>query len=333
MITIIKPGLSDSIQDLGRFGYQKYGVVTSGAMDSFSHRVANLLVGNEETESTLEMTLVGPRISFEEDAVIALCGGDLNPTIDGVALPLWKSIFIKKNSELKLGAARKGCRAYLAISGGFDIIPVMKSRSTYLKAEIGGFKGRTLQAGDTIRVNERVGLSELLYRSLEKSSEHHLNEQIRWKVSVNFLPKLTTDYEIRIMRGRQYDLFNEKSQKRLVNEKYTVSSQSDRMGYRLTGHSLALKKEAELISEAVSFGSIQVPPDGNPIILAADRQTTGGYPKNGQIIAVDLSLIAQAKPGESFTFKEVSLEDAQNLYIERERSLKMLKSGITLKFS
>lgn len=327
MITIVKQGLSDTIQDLGRFGYQKFGVVTSGAMDAHSHRIANLLVGNAETDSTIETTLVGPHIAFEEEAIIAICGGDLQPTIDGVAVDMWKPVFIQKNDVLTFGGARSGSRAYLAVAGGFRVASMMNSQSTYLKASIGGFKGRTLQKGDTIYFNERSTLAEALFKALSQGKR----QMSGWRPSSILLPTLTNDYEIRFMKGRQYHLFNEESKHCFVNEKFTVSSQSDRMGYRLKGAALLQLTPSELISEAVSFGSVQVPPDGNPIILAADCQTTGGYPKIGQIAAVDLSLIAQAKPGNQFSFREISLETAQSIVIRREKSLRNLKLGIVLK--
>lgn len=325
MITIVKQGLSDTIQDLGRFGFQKFGVVTSGAMDAHSHRIANLLVGNAEKASTIEMTLVGPHIAFEKDAVIAICGGDLQPTIDGVAVDMWKPVYIRKNHVLKFGAARSGSRAYLAVAGGFRVLSTMNSQSTYLKACIGGFEGRTLRTGDTIDCNERSVLGEALFLALSTK------KIASWRPSSILLPTFKNDYVIRFMKGRQYHLFDEKSQYLFANEKFTVSSQSDRMGYRLNGEALSLLTPSELISEAVSFGSIQVPPDGNPIVLAADCQTTGGYPKIGQVASVDLSLIAQAKPGEQFSFREISLETAQRIMVQRERSLRNLKLSIAVK--
>lgn len=154
MIKVLKPGLLSSIQDLGRTGYQKFGVIASGAMDPFSHRMANLLSGNEENDSALEITMMGPTLTFEEDTLISICGGDLSPSINGQPIRTWRSIFVKKGSELKFGACKKGCRAYLAVSGGFSVLEVMNSRSTYLRAGIGGFKGRALKAGDVLETGK-----------------------------------------------------------------------------------------------------------------------------------------------------------------------------------
>ncbi|GKV54948.1 KipI antagonist [Sporosarcina sp. NCCP-2222] len=330
MITVRKAGLSDTIQDLGRFGYQKYGVVTSGAMDAFAHRVANLLVGNEETEGTLEMTLVGPCLYFEEHAVIALCGGDMSASIDGKPIPMWKPVFIQKGTELKMGPAIAGCRVYLAVAGGFEVPNVMGSYATYLKAGIGGCEGRVLKKGDRLPIKARKGQAEQIFSRLV--CDKYCIQSTDWTITSNVRPALADQYEIRVIKGRQYSLFSEESRRLFETEGFAVSSQSDRMGYRLAGPSLHLEEEQELISEAVSFGSIQVPADGNPIILMADRQTTGGYPKIGQVASVDLSLVAQARPGNYLTFREISLDKAQELYLRREKNIQELKTGIALKF-
>ncbi|WP_347177991.1 biotin-dependent carboxyltransferase family protein [Sporosarcina thermotolerans] len=297
MISVIKSGLFDTVQDLGRYGYQRFGVVAGGVMDPFSHRVANLLVGNEEDAATLEMTLVGPVLLFEEDTVIAICGGDLIPMIADDPVPKWKPVFIRNGSELQFGAAKTGSRAYLAVSGGFDAPVVLGSRSTYVKAGLGGMDGRALRKGDVLCFGAVSKLAELIKGKLESGTPIHAAD---WRVTPKLLPDLSGTYEIQVMRGRQYELFDEESQYRFWNETFTVSSQSDRMGYRTTGPTLRLKEPKEMVSEAVTYGSIQVPPDGSPIILAADRQTTGGYPKIGQLSSIDFSKLAQAKAGTGF---------------------------------
>ena len=239
MIAVSKPGLHDTIQDLGRYGYQKFGVVAGGVMDPFSHRVANLLVGNEENAATLEMTLVGPRLLFKEVALVAICGGDLFPTIEGLPVPMWKPVFIRKGSELRFGAAKAGCRAYLAVAGGFDVPVVLGSRSTYVKAGLGGFRGRALRKGDVLHVALPSMLSRAMKEKLASSMPFHATN---WQIASKLLPSLSNHYEIRVMRGRQYELFDEESQKRFWNEPFTVSSQSDRMGYRISGPSIATEK-------------------------------------------------------------------------------------------
>ena len=329
MITIHKPGLLSSIQDLGRYGFQKYGVIVSGAMDSFAHRIANLLVGNLENTPTLEMTWIGPVIQFDQDSLISVCGGNLSPTIQNIPVPLWRAVFIKKGTVIHFGTARTGCRAYLAVAGGFSIPKVMNSASTYLRAHIGGFHGRALITGDQLVFGSPSKLSVKMMKELR----HHLGN--RTYAEMNWSSASDQNYNqpiIRVIKGRHYSLFSKDSQEQFFSEPYVITAQSDRMGYRLQGPTPTLSESQEMLSEAVAFGTIQVPADGNPIILLADRQTTGGYPKIGQIASVDFSLIAQAKPGDQVYFTAISHEEAQRLYLEREFNIKLLKLGIAAKF-
>jgi antagonist of KipI len=331
MIKVLKPGLLSSIQDLGRTGYQKFGVIASGAMDPFSHRMANLLAGNEENDPSLEITMMGPALTFEEDTLISICGGDLSPSIDGQPIRTWRSVFVKKGSELKFGGCQKGCRAYLAAAGGFAVPEVMNSKSTYLRAGLGGYKGRALKSGDVLETGKPSLQSLKMTEYLSKQLLDKTFVENDWGIASKLIPETAGNPEIRVTRGRQFDLFSHESRVQLFNHAFEVTAQSDRMGYRLKGPALALSEHAEQISEAVNFGSIQVPPDGNPIVLLADRQTTGGYPKIGQVAAVDLPLLAQAKPGDALRFAEISNEQAQQLLIKREMRLKELKQGIFLK--
>ncbi len=332
MITITKPGLLTSIQDLGRCGYQKYGVIVSGVMDAFAHRIANLLVGNGENFPTLEITLVGPTIVFEEETLISICGGDLTPTIDGEPVRLWRAILVKKGTRLKFGKCKQGCRAYLAVAGGYRIPSVMESKSTYLRANIGGLNGRALKAGDQLFCDSIGELSGTIIEQLKKEVIHKSFVEANWSVAQDLIPIQTKEIVIRVVKGRQFHLFTSDSQEKLFSESFEITAQSDRMGYRLKGPNLAMDQAKEMISEAVNFGTIQVPSDGNPIILLADRQTTGGYPKIGQIATVDLAYLAQAKPGDLLRFTEVSHEKAQRLFLKKERELQQLKKGIQIKF-
>ncbi|KQL54257.1 KipI antagonist [Heyndrickxia shackletonii] len=332
MITIKKPGLLTSIQDIGRYGYQKYGVIVSGVMDPVAHRIANLLVGNEENAPTLEITLLGPVLEIHEDTLISICGGDMSPHINGKPVPMWRTVYVKKGSELRFGTAKAGCRVNLAVAGGFSVPTVMGSKSTYLNAGIGGFNGRALKTGDHISVNQPSPLSSKIILQMKKQAGSRSFLEMEWSVASKFIPSFKTDQTIRVMKGRQYSLFTNQSQKDFFSKTFEVSTQSDRMGYRLKGETLALKEPKEMLSEAVSFGTIQVPSDGNPIILLADRQTTGGYPKIGQVATVDLPLLAQAKPGDRLRFSEIEHEVAEQLLMERERKIQELKKGILLKF-
>ncbi|HLU22035.1 MAG TPA: biotin-dependent carboxyltransferase family protein [Bacillaceae bacterium] len=315
-IEIIKPGVLSTIQDLGRIGNQQFGVIKSGAMDEFALRTANILVGNEENEAAIEMTLIGPTIRFNCNTLVAICGGDFSPTIDGELVPKWRPVFIKKGTTLKMGGARKQIRAYLAVAGGLNIPVVMGSRSTYLRAGIGGFMGRKLLSGDVIEIINPIQKAidiDQSYISFPK----FISSQIK--------PQYESSNVIRIVRGSEYHLFSKKSKELLLSKPFILSSDSDRMGYRLDGHRIQLHKEEEMVSSSVTFGTIQVPANGSPIILMADHQTTGGYPKIGQVIAVDLPLLAQMNIGSEIYFQEVSFEEAERLFIERERDIQILK--------
>ncbi|MBY6037133.1 biotin-dependent carboxyltransferase family protein [Fictibacillus nanhaiensis] len=328
---ITKPGLLTSVQDLGRYGYQKYGVIASGVMDPIAHRIANLLVGNDEMEATLELTLLGPDMEFAEDTLISICGGNLSPSIDGKPVKCWRAVFVTAGSKLKFGGCKTGCRAYLAVAGGFDLPDVMDSKSTYIRAGIGGFNGKALQAEDQLRIGAPSTLSTNMMNMLSAEKNEKKFAEMHWTISSDFKTTSTAKPKVRVMKGRQYDWFTPESQTKLFTESFEVTSQSDRMGYRLKGPTLELKHEQEMLSEAVNFGTIQVPSEGNPIVLLADRQTTGGYPKIGQIATVDLSIMAQLKPGDKVQFTEVSHAVAQQLYLDRERNIQQLKQGISLK--
>ncbi|MGO4889231.1 biotin-dependent carboxyltransferase family protein [Anaerobacillus sp. MEB173] len=323
---VLRPGLLTTIQDLGRVGYQKYGVIMSGAMDTYALRVANLLVGNEEGEAGLEITLSGPTLQFEKDSLIAITGGDLSPTIENKPVPQWKPVVVKKGSVIQFGHCITGCRAYLAVAGGFDVPEVMESRSTYLRAGIGGYHGRALQIGDQIEFRDTSELSLLIQRLTEIDEQYFLTTS--WSVK-----QADNKQKIRVLRGAQYDAFTSESKDAFFEKRFQVSPQSDRMGYRLSGAALTFSQSLEMISEAVSLGTVQVPPDGNPIILLADRQTTGGYPRIGQVVTVDIPLIAQMKPGEFIQFEEISLKEAEQLFMNRERDIRELSTGLSLKIS
>ncbi|KZE64148.1 KipI antagonist [Fictibacillus phosphorivorans] len=331
MIKITKPGLLTSVQDLGRYGYQKYGVITSGVMDTTAHRIANLLVGNDENEATLELTLLGPDMEFRDDTLISICGGNLSPSINGKPVKLWRSVLVKAGSKLKFGGCKTGCRAYLAVAGGFDVPEVMDSKSTYIRAGIGGHNGKALQNDDELSIGKPSELSRQISEILAEERKDKAFSEMKWTISSDFTVSSVSKPHVRVMRGRQYDWFTTDSQMKLFTEHFEVTSQSDRMGYRLKGPELSLENKQEMLSEAVSFGTIQVPSEGNPIVLLADRQTTGGYPKIGQIATVDLSIMAQLKPGDKVQFVEVSHEVAQQLYLDREKKLHQLKQGIALK--
>ncbi|WP_112181954.1 biotin-dependent carboxyltransferase family protein [Paraliobacillus zengyii] len=331
MIHIIKPGLLTSVQDLGRFGFQRYGVISSGAMDLYAHRVANLLVGNEVNHATLEITLLGPIIEFQQDTLISICGANLSPTIFGNPIHNNRPILVKAGSILRFGSAKQGCRAYLAIAGGIQVDPIMKSKSTYLRAGIGGHQGRALRKGDQLLIGSKTVDNNKLETELARFS-HRLTdyEEAKWSFDPLLFDQNNSTNRIRAIKGRQYDWFSQESQQAFVNKTFKILADSDRMGYRLKGEIIKRNNTSELISEAVTMGTIQVPSDGNPIVLLADGQTTGGYPKIGEVISIDIPLLSQAKPGDKVKFEWITLAKAQKLYMEREQLMNQLEIGIAL---
>lgn len=327
-ITVVKPGLLVTLQDTGRYGYGKYGISPAGAMDSFACLIANRLVGNEDEQAALEITWSGFVVKFQHSLWIAITGGDLMPTIDGERVPMWRPVLIKAGSCLSFQQPVAGCRAYLAVSGGFDVPIMMNSYSTYQRAGIGGYEGRALQKGDKLPVHP----SKL---SLD-APRRFLNEYggfftVRWSVLAGGYADSNGETGIRVLKGRQYDDFEDLSQKSFFSESFTVTPQSDRMGYRLSGPTLRVTHSNEYISEPVALGTVQVPTDGQPIILMADRQTLGGYPKIAQIASVDIPLLAQLPAGGKIRFKEVSLQEAEQLSRDRIRELRLIEAMIKRK--
>jgi antagonist of KipI len=332
-IRVLKPGPLSSLQDLGRHGYQRFGVIVSGVMDEWSHRVANILVGNPDSEASLEITLMGPSLSFEQDALISICGADLSPRISESPVPLASPVLVRAGSQLDFGKRVSGCRAYLAVHGGFRVAPVMGSKSTYLRAGFGGFEGRALRKGDLLQIGEQN--PALFADGTGSLAAQHPLARLPAELSAGQAPFVTppgfqapqhpstgnAESPIRFVAGQQWAAFTDQAQRSFCSEAFRVDSNSDRMGYRLQGPPLALTAPLEMISEGVAFGSVQVPPDGNPIVLMADRQTTGGYPKIAAIASVDLPLLAQAVPQQLLRFERIELTDAQQLHLQREHRL------------
>ncbi|AXI10246.1 KipI antagonist [Oceanobacillus zhaokaii] len=304
---VVKPGLATTIQDLGRTGLQQYGVVVAGAMDAFALQVGNLLVGNKRGEAGIEVVIMGPKLRVLADNVIAICGADLSPKLDGEPVSLWKSFAVKAGQTLTFGKPLNGGYAYIAVAGGVEVPIIMGSKSTYTKAELGGIEGRNLQKGDQISagmpsstVKTGIGLP------------------------IRQIPDYRSGRKIRVILGPDVDAFSGESVDRFLSENYKLTTQSDRMGSRLEGPSLSLIRGADIISDAIFPGTIQVPANGQPIILLADRQTTGGYTRIATVITVDLPYVAQMLPGNELGFEAISVEKAQRLYVEQELLLRTL---------
>lgn len=328
-ISVLNPGLQSTIQDLGRHGYQKYGVIVSGAMDAYAMRLANIAVGNNENEGVLEITMIGPSLELEKGTLISITGGNISPTINGKKIPMGRPVYLKEDCVLNFGACIAGCRSYLAIAGGFDVPEVMESKSTYLRAQFGGFNGRALKKGDILNIGAKSVVAIKIIEKLQEITKKGEFVATSWYMGESTVENANSTI-IRVFKDRQFDNISDESINKFFNSEFNVDNKSDRMGYRLCGEKIELKERLEMISEEVSVGTIQIPPDGNPIILLADRQTTGGYPKIAHVVSVDIQKIVQLKPNSKIKFKQITLKEAERLYFEREKYIDELKKAIRL---
>ncbi|MFD2445657.1 biotin-dependent carboxyltransferase family protein [Bacillus sp. CGMCC 1.16607] len=312
-VIIEKPGLLTTVQDLGRSGYQRDGIMVSGAMDTLSMRLANILVGNDDGEAVLEVTLIGPTLVFTIDTFIAITGAHISPMINQIPIQMHRPIFVKSGDKLTFGTIQSGCRSYVAFKGGIHVPKLLGSRSTHLTAKFGGLNGGPLTRNAILTI---------------KSFDYRNVPIHKWRLSSYYQQIVFNQDPIRFIKGRQYHLFKEESKRNFTTSTYILSKDANRIGYRFNGPELLLTNQQEMLTEGVTFGSVQVPANGKPIILMADRQPTGGYPKIAQIIACDLPRLAQLKPGDSVSFSEISMKQAQALAYEREKELKALRKII-----
>lgn len=304
-ILVIRPGLCSTVQDGGRLGYQHLGVPVNGPMDALAHALANLLVGNAADCDNLEVTLQGPTLRFDSACLLAIAGADLGARLDGVPLPPGQAVRVVAGTVLDFARRRHGARAYIAVHGGFQVPAVLGSRSTFRRGALGGVHGRELVAGDRLAV----------------ASSFRNAPRLQIPPALQPDPLLAAGMPIRLVPGREWACFTAEAQQALVAAPYLIGNDSERMGYRLAGAPLKLIAPLELLSEAVPFGTVQVPPSGQPIVLMADRQTTGGYPKIAHVASVDLPLLAQRLPGEEVRFELIDLAEAQALAVRRARLL------------
>lgn len=286
-------GALTTIQDKGRIGFQKYGMSVSGAMDMQAYESANYLVGNENDEAVLEMTLYGGTYYFEKDAVIALTGADMQAMVNDEPIKRYKPIKIKAKDRISIKMAKQGCRGYMAVSGGFMADKVMGSFSTNLKCKIGGLSGEAIKSGSKIK----TGTPSKTFEELEKRELA--------------IPQYDEKIMIHVIEGPQEEYFTDKGIKSFYENEWIISAQSDRMGYRMEGGVIEAKNGTDIVSDGIANGSIQIPPNGKPIILLADRQTTGGYAKIATVCSFDLPKLAQAKAGDRVSFKKITVEKAQ----------------------
>lgn len=287
-IKVINPGALTTVQDRGRLGFQSKGVRACGVMDAVAYENAIALAGGKDGDAVLEMTLFGGTYIFESDCCFAISGADMKPTLDGKPCAMDRRIRAKAGGRLSLGFAAKGCRTYLAVAGGIDVPEVMGSRSTDVKCGIGGMNGRALRSGDIVP----VGVCEIAPEPGKAPQRSFPDELV-----------------IRAIPGPQDDMFTARGLETFFGSPYKISENSDRMGYRLLGEKIESINGTDIISDGIVFGSVQITAEGLPIILMADRQTTGGYAKIATVISADLPILAQARPGNTVRFKKISIED------------------------
>ena len=317
-----------TVQDLGRTGHQRFGVPVSGVMDAWALRVANMLVGNAPGDAVIETTLVGPTIRFEHDTLIAIAGADLGASTDDAQLPLSHPIWIGAESTVTFRGGTQGCRAVIGVAGGIDVPTVLGSRSTYVRAGLGGVGGRALRKEDVLSIGKPSPWARRLMTSLARKDGGP--GIASWGTGPSLRPRYSSAPVVRLLPGTHTEVLASASRSSLFGESFRLSPQSDRMGYRLDGPELALTRPLELLSEGTTFGTMQLPPGGAPIILMADAQTTGGYPRIGEVATVDLPLLAQLRPGDHVRFRVCTMDEAQSAYVVREQDLAQAQRALTL---
>lgn len=318
-ILVVKEGVLTTFEDMGRNGFRRFGVNPGGAMDSFAVRLINILLGNEENEAVLEMHFPAPVFKFEEDAFFALGGADFLACLDEVKLENWRIYKARKGNRLSFLQKISGARCYIAVKGGFQTGKWLGSASSNLKV---GF-GKNLQKGERI-------LFKLSGSQISTSEQFLLSKLSRYKISNSLIPRYSYFPTVRIIPGAEFDKLTAISVENLLKKSFKVSNQSDRMGFRLEGERLYLIDKTEMVSSAVNLGTIQLLPDGQLVILMADHQVSGGYPRIAHVAKVDLPLVAQLNPGDKLYFQMISESEAEDLFITREKEMKYLKWAVKL---
>jgi len=308
MIRVIKPGMLTTVQDLGRWGLQSRGVPVAGPMDPCSHRIANALVGNTRDAAALEVTLLGPELEFDDERVVAIAGAEFDVRIDRTSVPTRAPFVAAAGARLTFGARRRGTRAYLAVAGGIATPPVLGSRATHVISATGGLEGRALRAGDVVPLAAAP------------------RAQGAGAPVAPIVPLPDRQAVVRVMEGPQRDYFSADALDVLQSAEYTIGQDSDRMGFRLHGPPLSHSRGPDIISDATPLGVLQVPASGQPILLMADRQTTGGYPKIATVITADLAVAGQLGPGDAIRFAVCSAQHALAALIAQERALMPLEA-------
>ena len=326
-LRILRPGILMTVQDEGRHGYQHLGLCPGGAMDPVALALANALVGNDADEAALEITILGPDLEFAADTLVALCGAEFEASI-----PLNRPVLVEAGKLVHIGRAMRGARGYLAIAGGFALEPVLGSRSTYLPGSFGGYQGRTLRRGDSLPLLESVAeLSKQRFARLKGRN----GRSVRW-----WAPPLTApDREpilLHVIEGEHYGRFDATAQRAFLDTVWSITADSNRMGFRLDGVPLARSAAAdgsdEILSGPTCLGTVQVPASGQPIVLMADHQTTGGYPRIAEIAWADVPRLAQLAPGGKLHFARCNLEIASQLRKAMRERLESALHGIAWEY-
>ncbi len=307
-LVVLKPGMLTTIQDRGRWGWQSRGVPVAGPMDPCAHRVANALVGNHADAALLEITLLGPELAFEDERLAAVAGAEFDVVVDDRPAPWNAAFLVPSGARLRFRRRKRGARAYLAVAGGIDVPPTLGSRSTHVVSAMGGVAGRALQAGDRIPLGDR---------SAVRGAAPALETPV--------VPLPSGDAVIRVLPGPQRDYFSSDALERLQSAPYAIAQNSDRMGFRLVGPAIVHARGADIISDATPLGVLQVPASGQPILLMADRQTAGGYPKLATVISADLAVAGQLGPGDAIRFVVCTPREAIAALIVQERALMALE--------
>jgi antagonist of KipI len=311
-VHIVKPGLQTTVQDEGRWGLQSHGVPVAGPMDPCSYRIANALVRNDRSQAALEIAFVGPEIEFEDERLVAVAGAEFVMSLDGGAVEPNAAFVAGAGSRLRFGTRVRGSRAYLAIAGGVAVPPVMGSRATHLVSCLGGLEGRELTAGDRLPLGEAKKASGRLFAVASK---------------IYTTPFGGPHAHVRLLPGPQREYLSPDALDLLQSAPYSIGSQSDRMGFRLEGPRLHHVRGADIISDATPLGALQVPASGQPLLLMADRQTTGGYPKVATLITADIGVAGQLGPGDTISFSMCTPRDALAALIAQERALMALEAS------
>lgn len=307
-VEVIMGGILTTVQDFGRIGYQKFGIGQAGVMDEYSYELSNILVGNKSGEAVFEITYLGPTLKVDEDVTFAVTGADVTPKVDGIEVAMYETHLLKAGSTLSFGKLKSGMRAYLAFSGEIGVEELNGSKSTLIKSKIGGYKGRALKPKDEFEIlNAR--------------------DFVKRVIPEKYRPVMSQFAVLRAVLGPQDDYFTEEGIKKFfMSGGYTITKNADRMGIRLDGNPLEFKKGADIISDGTVKGSVQVPADGRPIVLMADRQTTGGYTKISTVITPDICKLSQMAPHGKVLFQQVSIEEAQKIYKDYRRKIEEIRN-------